>query len=190
MSDASHPDPTVPAYPADLEHAWPLPGGPTLQFRPLRPDDLGRELDFIRGLSQESLYQRVQYSAREVSPEAAARLLATDYVNSLALAALRPAAGGDEIVGVCRYARVAGTDGAECAVVVADEWQGRGIGTELMRRLASAARARGIRYLFGLSLAENRRIAEWARVFGHPAVTEPNSGGIVKVTLDLDALPS
>lgn len=179
-----------PAYPADLEHAWQPPGGPPLLIRPLRPDDLDREMRFIGSLSQQSLYQRLQYFAREVSAASAARLLDLDYVNSLALAAIAGPADSGEIVGVSRYARIEGTDRAECAIVVADAWQGRGLGTELMRSLAGAARSRGILALMGLSLAENKRIGEWARRFGYRAITEPNSGGMVHVTLDLSDLPS
>ena len=179
--------PTV--YPADLEHAWQPPGGPPLLIRALRPDDLEREMHFISLLSQESLYQRVQYFAGEISADSAARLLDVDYVGSLALGAITGPADGGEIVGVSRYARIEGTDRAECAVVVADAWQGRGLGTELMRSLALAARARGILALVGLSLAENTRIAKWARQFGFRAITEPNSGGMVHVTLDLTELP-
>jgi acetyltransferase len=186
----SHPAPSPPAYPADLEHLWQPPGGPPLVIRALRPDDLEREIGFIRGLSQESLYQRMQYSAREVSEASAARLLELDYVNSMAIAAIDRASGLDEIVGVSRYARIDATNRAECAIVVADGWQGRGLGTELMRSLARAARARGILALVGLSLADNRRIADWARQFGCAAATEPNSGGLLQVTLDVSGLPS
>jgi acetyltransferase len=186
----SSPPPPAPAYPAELEHAWQAPGGPPLVIRALRPDDLEREMAFIRGLSQQSLYQRMQYSAREVSEASAIRLLELDYVNSLAIAGIDRANGLDEIVGVSRYARIDGTDRAECAIVVADGWQGRGLGTELMRSLGLAARARGILALVGLSLADNRRIAAWARQFGCAAATEPNSGGLLQVTLDLSGLPS
>ena len=61
-----------------------------------------------------------------------------------------------------------------------DAWQGRGLGTELMRSLgAAAARASGIRTLVGTSLGENQRIHAWARRFGFDVHTEPNSGGQV-----------
>jgi len=91
---------------------------------------------------------------------------------------------------VCRYARVAGSDTADCAIVVADAWHGRGIGTELMRTLAVAARQRGIRVLVGSSLADNTRIHAWARRFGFEVKTEPNSGGEVRITVDLSTVPS
>lgn len=190
MNHESHPPSIPPAYPAELEHDWQFPGGPSLLIRPLRPDDLERELRFIRGLSQQTLYQRVQYSASDVTAGDAERLLELDYVNSMAIAAIAGPAGADEIVGVSRYARIGDTPRAECAIVVADAWQGHGLGTELMRSLARAARSRGILALVGLSLAENRRIGAWARQFGCPATTEPNSGGMLQVTLDLSALPS
>ena len=89
-----------------------------------------------------------------------------------------------------RYARIEDSDEAECAIVVADAWHGRGLGTELMRSLGIAARKRGIRALVGTSLAENQRILDWARRFGFDAQTEPNTGGMVRVTLDLSSLPS
>jgi acetyltransferase len=91
---------------------------------------------------------------------------------------------------VSRYARIDATDQAECAIVVTDAWHGRGIGTELMRSLAEAARANGIRTLVGTSLAENQRIHAWARRFGVDVRTEPNSGGRVLITVDLASLAS
>jgi acetyltransferase len=145
---------------------------------------------FVAGLSQETLYLRLQYSSRNVSREDAVRLLELDYHDRLAIGALVATQEGDSIVGVSRYARIEDSDEAECAIVVADAWHGRGLGTELMRSLGIAARKRGIRALVGTSLAENQRILDWARRFGFDAQTEPNTGGMVRVTLDLSSLPS
>lgn len=180
--------PPPPGYPAELERTWQAADGTRVAIRPLRRDDLEREMAFIAGLSQETLYLRLQYSSRNVSREDAARLLELDYHDRFAVAALVPAAGEDSIIGVSRYARIEGTDQAECAIVVADAWHGRGLGTELMRSLGIAARKQGIRALVGTSLGENQRILDWARRFGFDARTEPNSGGLVRVTLDLTSL--
>jgi acetyltransferase len=175
-------------YPVELEHAWQPAGGPPLLIRPLRPDDLEREIRFVTGLSPATRYLRLQYYATEASRDAVAKLLDVDYVDRLALAAVVGAGDQAEIVGVSRYARVDATATAECAIVVADAWQGRGLGSELMRSLAVAAAARGLASLEGDTLAENQRIAEWARRFGFDVRTTPNSGGQVKVTVDLTAL--
>ena len=179
-----------PDYPAELERCWQAGDGTVLQLRPLRPDDIDREIAFVAGLSQQTLYYRLQYSSRSVSREDAARLLELDYRDRMAIGALSGKAPDEELVGVSRYARIEGTDQAECAIVVADAWQGRGVGTELMRSLAKAARASGIRTLVGSSLGENQRIHAWARRFGFEVRTEPNSGGAVHITVDLGSLLS
>jgi acetyltransferase len=176
-------------YPAELERAWQPAGAPApLQLRPLRHDDLERERAFIEGLSAQTLYLRLQYAANHASDRDLHRLLDLDYHDRLAIAAIDPAPDGDRIVGVSRYARVDATRRAECAIVVADAWQGRGLGSELMRALADAAFARDIDCLEGTTLAENGRIAEWARRCGFAVRTQPNSGGLLLVQLDLRSL--
>lgn len=176
-------------YPAELERTWLAPDGTPVRIRALRPDDLQRELEFARALSRQSLYLRLHYSPREVTERDAERLLELDYHDTMAIGALVAGDRDDRIVGVSRYARIEASDRAECAIVVADEWQGQGLGTELMRSLAGAAKARGIATLEGTSLAENRRILAWARNFGIGARTEAAGGGLVRVMLELDSLP-
>jgi acetyltransferase len=188
---ASPPPPDLPpGYPADLERTWIAADGTAVRIRPQRPDDLESEVRFVEGLSEQTLYLRLQYSSRHVSRQEIARLLDLDYHDRMAIAALAGAPSDEAIIGVSRYARIDGTDQADCAIVVTDAWQGRGVGTELLRSLAVAARRNGIRTLIGSSLAENQRIHAWARRFGFDARTEPNSGGQVRITLDLDSLLS
>lgn len=158
-----------------------------MHLRPLRREDLELEEAFIARLSPQTLYLRTQYYVQMPSKRDLERLLDLDYHDRLAVAALVDTPAGPAIVGVSRYARLEGTRRAECAIVVADDWQGRGLGTELMQVLAEAARARGIECLEGTTLAENQRITAWAQRFGFSARTEPNSGGLLKITLDLQA---
>ncbi len=179
---------TLPAgYPADLERFWRAADGTRVFLRPLRPDDIEREIAFIEGLSENTLYLRVQYSARQVRRDEAARLLDLDYRDQLAIGALVDGDAGQKIIGVSRYARIEDTDRADCAIVVDDAWQGRGIGTELVRSLVIGARTAGIRTLEGSTLAQNQPIHAWARRFGVAMQTEPNSGGQVRVTLDVQS---
>lgn len=172
-------------YPAELERVWQPSGGAALLLRPLRADDLDRERAFIESLSAQTLYLRLQYSANSASERDLARLLDLDYYDRFAIAAIATAADEERIVGVSRYARIDASRRAECAIVVADAWQGRGLGSELMRALVTAAAERDIDCLEGTTLAENGRIAEWARRFGFAVRTQPNSGGLMLVQLDL-----
>jgi acetyltransferase len=192
VNSAAPPPPSdvPPGYPADLERTWLAADGTAVRIRPQRPDDLEREVRFVEGLSEQTLYLRLQYSSRQVSRQDVARLLDLDYRDRMAIAALAGTPEDESIIGVSRYARIDDTDLAECAIVVTDAWQGRGVGTELMRTLAVAARRNGIHTLVGTSLAENQRIQAWARRFGFDARTEPNSGGEVRITLDLGSLPA
>ncbi|HXW10649.1 MAG TPA: GNAT family N-acetyltransferase [Steroidobacteraceae bacterium] len=175
-------------YPTELERTWTPAGRPPVQLRALRPDDIELELQFVERLSADTLHLRLQSFATEVSRRDLERLLDTDYVNSLAVGGFVDANGAVALVGVSRYARIEGTTRAECAIVVADDWQGCGLGTELMRSLAQAAVARGYTCLEGETLAENSRLATWARRFGFNVKTQPYSGGLVKVTIELDQL--
>jgi acetyltransferase len=175
-------------YPTELERTWTPAGRPPVRLRALRPDDIELELKFVERLSSDTLHLRLQSFATEVSRRDLERLLDTDYVNSLAIGGFADASGAVALVGVSRYARIEGTTRAECAIVVADDWQGCGLGTELMRSLAQAAVARGYTCLEGETLAENSRLATWARRFGFNVKTQPYSGGLVKVTIELDQL--
>jgi acetyltransferase len=172
-------------YPAELERTWQPAGQPVVRIRPLRPDDCELELQFVTHLSPRTRYLRTLYSASEPTRDDIARLLDLDYDARLAVAALVTDDVPERIVGVSRYARIEASTHAECAVVVADDWQGRGLGTELMRSLAQAAIARGYTTLEGTTLAENSRLVAWARRLGFQVRTEPDSRGELRVTIQL-----
>ena len=183
--------PATPApgrYPAELERTWTPAGRAPVRLRALRPDDIELELRFVERLSADTLHLRLQSFATEVPRRDLQRLLDTDYVDRLGIAGLVDEEGIEALVGVSRYARIEATTRAECAIVVADDWQGCGLGTELMRSLAQAAVARGFTCLEGETLAENARLANWARRCGFNVRTEPYSGGLLKVTIDLEEL--
>ena len=146
MNDTPAPTPgPLPAdYPADLERVW-QPSDGTADRPPRTAPGRSRPGDrsSSRASPSETLHLRLQYASRGVSREEAARLLQLDYRDTLAVA--RPAGGRRR--GAASSASAAtraspGSDRAECAIVVADGWQGRGLGTELMRSLGTAARAR------------------------------------------------
>ena len=189
-SSATASEPYPPGYPSDLERTWQVSDGTAVAIRPLRPDDLEREIAFVNGLSPETLRLRMQYSMAQISRADAVRMLDLDYHDRLAIGGFVQGESGEALIGVSRYARIEDSDQAEFAIVVSDGWQGRGLGTELMRTLGIGARTNGLRTLVGESLAENQRITDWARRFGFAARTEPDTGGMLRVTIDLASFAS
>ena len=88
-----------------------------------------------------------------------------DFSRDMALAAATML-DGETLLGVARYVRDRSGDAAEFAIVIADAWQGRGIGRRLLAKLIEAARRRGVKRLYGDILATNRPMLELARKLG------------------------
>jgi acetyltransferase len=99
---------------------------------------------------------------RHLSPELLARFTQLDYDRELALVALHEEA----FIAVGRYAPNPDGETAEFALVVADAWQGKGLGRALLERLASAARAAGYRALYGVILRANHEMLDLAARLG------------------------
>jgi len=74
--------------------------------------------------------------------------------------------GGETLIGVTRYVLDASNQSAEFAIVVADAWQGRGVGKRLLAKLIDIARRRGIKRLYGDILGTNRPMLEFVRKLG------------------------
>ncbi len=122
----------------------PSHGLPELLLRRITPEDKHALVAGLGRLSDRSVYQRFLSPKPRLSSSELAYLTEVDFVDHYALVAVL-AQSPDVVVGVGRWVRSADvpTD-AEIAIVIADDLQGRGVGTELGRALADAARERGI----------------------------------------------
>ena len=150
-----------------------MKAGIDYRIRPIRPDDAGRERDFILSLSPESRFQRLMYTLREPSAEFVERLVNVDQHRDMALVAVIGEEAEEKIIGVARYAADEGGRDCEFAVAVADEWQCRGIGTTLTRKLFDYAAHEGFQSIYGTILASNQRmieLAEWLGLTVEPPV--------------------
>jgi acetyltransferase len=136
-------------YPRQYEGTWTCPDGQVLHIRPIRPEDEPLVVEFHRSLSAETVFQRYLTNLGFDERTAHRRLIRicfADYDRDLALVAEcpNPETGTPQIVGIGRLSRVFGTDDAEFAMLVTDARQGKGIGTELLRRVVEVARAEGV----------------------------------------------
>jgi GNAT superfamily N-acetyltransferase len=126
-----------------LPEAVTLRDGSRVIVRPVRPED--KEL-FLRGwqrFGEESRYRRFMGAKGGLTKRDLAYFTEVDHVDHEALGALEADTG--EGVAVARYVRLGpGSPVAEAAVAVVDDYQGRGLGGKLLRRLTGRARENGI----------------------------------------------
>ncbi|HJV25288.1 MAG TPA: acetate--CoA ligase family protein, partial [Aromatoleum sp.] len=114
-------------YPSQLISVWTQPDGTAVTIRPIKPEDAELEVEFVRKLSAETKYYRFMNTMRELPPAMVARLTQIDYDREMAFVATIDAEGKEVEVGVCRYAVNPDGESCEFAVVVADDWQHRGL---------------------------------------------------------------
>jgi len=150
-----------------------LKDGGTLRLRPPGEGDLGALLAFFEGLSARSVYQRF-HGIRKVDPQLAESLLEPDWDETGALAGWL----GDRVVGVANYVRLRDPASVEVAFVVADEEQGRGIGTRLLEQLADRAAGSGVTRFVAEVLAENRAMLSVFTGAGFDVVRELEHGEV------------
>jgi acetyl coenzyme A synthetase (ADP forming)-like protein len=142
-----------------------LMDGGTIHIRPIEPTDAAALVAFFEGLSAETVYLRFFSYLKKLPDEMVTHLTTVDHHDRVALVAEL----GGRLIGVGRYDRQPGSDSAEVAFVVADEHQGRGIGTVLLEHLAAAARERGLTRFVAETLPHNTPMLE---VFRHAGFEE------------------
>lgn len=140
--------------------------GAEIRVRTLRPEDRAIEEAFVRDLSPTSRYLRFHSALPALTPELAERFLNLDYPDQMALIATLPDQGGERQIAVARWARPRGENAADLGIAVADDWQGKGLGTALLRRLLAIATEAGIEQFAANVLYENHRMRALARDLG------------------------
>src|SRR2546421_4915180 len=161
--------------------------GPKVHLRPIVPGDEPLLHEAVAAMSERTVYFRFFSPLKRLPDAMAHRLAVVDYNDRFAIVATshRPT-GKDRILGVARYDRVVGTDVAETAVAVVDEFQRRGLGRTLLAVLAKVARAHGIKTFSLIVLPENQQMLGLLRKMGwiHPARL---AGGVYEISFDLPA---
>ena len=166
--------------------AVPLADGTTVDIEPMRESDVGRLDQFHHTLSGETIRSRFFSVHPELSDQELHRFTHVDHVDREALVAVHQG----EIVGVARFDRMdEGGDEAEVAFVVADAWQGRGLGTVLFEQLAARAREVGISRFVADTLFVNRRMMAVFRATGLPHA-ERLEGSVIHIILELGPPPT
>lgn len=173
----------------DYEETVRLGDGTRVTLRPIRASDKQLLLERFERLSPQSRYTRFLAPKRRLSDADLRYLTEVDGIDHFALVALKqPILGQEEGIGVGRFIRLTSQPGrAEPAITVADDQQGKGLGTILLHRLLDAAWERGIREFRCELLAENTNMQELLAEVGTDVLVDDVEDGTLVVTFPIEA---
>jgi acetyltransferase len=177
------PKSAVRPYPEKYVKEWTMRNGERVMIRPIRPEDEPQLIDFHKKLSERTVYLRyfqpLKLSQR-TAHERLTRICFIDYDREMALVVERKKAdGAPEVIAVGRLSKQHGRNEAELAALVMDEYQGKGLGTELYRRLLDVAKDERIEKVVSTMLGENREMRRVCEKLGF-AITEEMEENMVK----------
>lgn len=145
--------------------AW-TKDGRAITIRPLSRSDAPLVEELFKSLSPRSIFFRFLRNWKTVPPEVIAYFTKIDCELNVAMVALEKGRSQERMLGLCGILRKPGSERAEFAVVVRDEWQGRGVGAQLVAESLPAAKAMGIKELWGIVSPENTIMIAMASKLG------------------------
>jgi acetyltransferase len=177
------PRPAIRPYPVQYVEQWTASDGTPVAIRPIRPEDEPMMVAFHQRLSERSVYFRYFHLLnldQRTAHERLTRICFIDYDREMALVAERGGgtSGGSEILGVGRLTRTHGTNDAEMAILVSDDFHHRGLGTELLRRLIDIARREEIERITADILTENRAMQRICERLGFRLAYQAEDGTV------------
>ena len=177
-------------YPTEYITHWTAKDGTPYVLRPIRPSDEPMMVVFHGYLSTQSVYMRYAGFFKMEDRTEHRRLMRIchdDYDRELTLVAERAKADGSgrEILGVGRLTHIESTRDAEFALLIRDDAQGQGLGTELLRRLIDIARTERMERLVADMLWENRTMQAVSRKLGFNLTRDDFDDPMMHAVLEL-----
>ena len=159
--------------------------GVEFTLRPIRPEDEPKMIAFHEKLSEQSVYLRYFRAfnlEQRTEHERLTRICYVDYDRSIALVAetADPKTGQQEIVAAGRLTRLQNPEEAEFAMLVRDDFQRRGVGTQLLSHLLEFGANEGIQRVVAYMLPENRGMIEISEKLGFAMSREEDMVKAVK----------
>ena len=163
-------------YPDEIETRFVTDADETVTVRPIKTTDEALLRDMFYDLSERSVYLRWFAPVKSLPHEKAQHMVNLDYQEKMAIAAFFGEEPGIKMVGLAQYVVDRKTNLAEAAVIVLDEWQGKGLGTFLFDYLIRVARQRGVEGFTAEILHENRRMLDIIQKSGYKTNTRYDEG--------------
>jgi acetyltransferase len=160
VSEDNLPKLAIRPYPSKYVACWTAKDGTALSIRPIRAEDEPLMVKFHETLSDRSVYQRYLHMlklSQRVAHERLTRMCFIDYDREMALVAMAKdaASGENRIIAVGRLKKTQAGKEGEFAIILSDQFQGHGLGSELLRRLIEIGRDEKLARIVGDILPDN-----------------------------------
>jgi acyl-CoA hydrolase/GNAT superfamily N-acetyltransferase len=168
--------PPLGVYPTELETYVTLRADLKILFRPIKPTDEAMMQELFYSLSEDSIYYRFFHRTQVMSHKKVQRFTTVDYQKDMAIVGVVEEYGREKIIAVGRYSLEPESNMAEAALLIQDDWQGRGIGTRLLKYLIQIAKSRKIAGFKAQVLADNKAPLHMAHKTGYTVETTLEDG--------------
>jgi RimJ/RimL family protein N-acetyltransferase len=169
-------------YPKGLETYRTTKNGLEILLRPVRMSDEPLLKDFFYSLSDESLYRRFLSVRQDMPHERLQEFVIIDYTEEMAILAVREQREREQVIGLGQYFIDESTHTADVAVVVRDDYQNRGVGTELLTYLTHLGKRQGLLGCTAQVLMENRPMLHLLENAGFD-IEKKRYGGVCELKL-------
>jgi acetyltransferase len=157
-------------YPIKYVKPWTTKDGTNIVIRPIRPEDEPLLVKFHQTLSARTVSMRFLNPAPLgdlIAHERLTRVAFNDYDREMALVAqCEDGDGGPEIMGVARLSKMHGRPEGQFTLLINDQHQRRGIGTELLKRLLQVGRDEHLDLVSAVMLVENQEMRRMCERLG------------------------
>jgi acetyltransferase len=171
-------------YPTRYIAPWKLTDGTDVLLRPIRPEDEPMEAELLATVSKETLHGRFFENSVNITHDMLVRFCNIDYDREMAIVAEYTHGKKKRIIGVGRLMGEADKGKGEFAVLVHDDFQGKGLGFKLTDVIIGIAQEKGLREINGYIDSNNRRMLRVVSELGF--IAEATEEGVTTVRLDLE----
>ncbi|MGH7143731.1 MAG: GNAT family N-acetyltransferase [Planctomycetota bacterium] len=170
---------------ANLGSKFLCKSGQTVRFRVIQPTDEEMMREFFYALSPETVYHRFFSTLKALPHEKLKEFVNISYATDMSLVGVVTEDEREVIVAVGRYALDLSTNAAEVAFVVADAWQGQGLGSYMFKQLMGIAQKRGIVRFTADVLADNAAMLHVFHKYSPTPIQSVLDGGIYQLSFSL-----
>jgi len=170
-------------YPKKYETIWKLRDGRTVILRPIKPEDEPLWLEMFQNFSEESIRYRFFQILKDTPHETRVRYCNIDYDREIAIVPELTEDGRRKILGVTRVSIEPDGKKGEIAFIVADPWQGLGLGTKMVDYVLEICKDMKVEKVYAIILPDNYRAINLMKKMGF--MTEYSNDCTVRATLNL-----